>query len=389
MKLGIIGIGQAGGKIADVILEHNTNNDYDFVKGCLAINTADKDLEGLTYIPEENRKLIGESKYNGNGVGADNEKGYEIMKKEIDTVLMEIDSMPTDDIDAYFLIASLGGGTGSGGISVLAKEMRDNYDTPIYGLGILPAESEGKIHTLNTAKTLNTTINSVDNLLLFDNNKINIDKNSLKEWYNELNNIIANQFGLLFGVSETNSSVEIGEKVVDSSEIINTLDGSKISVIGQDLKSVENKKQNPSIIDKLLGRESINDVESTYEFEKLIKNSINENLSVQVNPNQCYKALIVLSAKSDLITKESLEKSVNIIENLTGSNEVRIGDCPDQDSDKLATSVLLSGLSNVERLNEILENAEEIEKEIVDSNNNKDTNEKFIDTEITELGSNN
>ncbi|MFB6186953.1 MAG: cell division protein, partial [Halobacteriaceae archaeon] len=79
------------------------------------------DLMGLEHVPADNRVLIGQARVKGHGVGADNELGAEIAEEDQDEIMGAIDNIPVHEIDAFLIIAGLGGGTGSGGAPVLAK----------------------------------------------------------------------------------------------------------------------------------------------------------------------------------------------------------------------------------------------------------------------------
>ena len=139
MKFFIIGFGQCGGKIVDLFLENEKRIGSNVITKALAINTARTDLMGLKYIPMKDRILIGQAVVKGHGVGTDNKLGAKIAQDEIETILSAIDERGTDDIDAFLIVAGLGGGTGSGGAPVLAKYLSEMYSEPVYTLGILPA----------------------------------------------------------------------------------------------------------------------------------------------------------------------------------------------------------------------------------------------------------
>jgi len=169
MKLAMIGFGQAGGKILDKFIEYDKRHGSGIVRAAVAVNTAKADLMGLEHVPKENRVLIGQSRVKGHGVGADNELGAEIAEEDIDEVQGAIDSIPVHEVDAFLVVAGLGGGTGSGGAPVLAKHLKRIYTEPVYGLGILPGSDEGGIYTLNAARSFQTFVREVDNLMVFDN----------------------------------------------------------------------------------------------------------------------------------------------------------------------------------------------------------------------------
>jgi len=76
------------------------------------------------------------------------------------------------EIDAFLVVAGLGGGTGSGGAPVIARHLKRIHTEPVYGLGILPGSDEGGIYTLNAARSLKTFVDEVDNLMLFDKRRV-------------------------------------------------------------------------------------------------------------------------------------------------------------------------------------------------------------------------
>ena len=120
MKLVVIGLGQCGGRIADEFSKLNkrarSQRKIEIVTDAFAINTDAADLSGLTSIKRDHqhRILIGGRKTGGHGVGKVNELGAEIAKEDADKV---IDALRTTkrfyETDAFLLIASTGGGTGS------------------------------------------------------------------------------------------------------------------------------------------------------------------------------------------------------------------------------------------------------------------------------------
>ncbi|MCK4475679.1 MAG: hypothetical protein KAU16_03035, partial [Methanophagales archaeon] len=202
MRVFVIGYGQAGGRIADTFLEFAKRTGQNFVIRALAINTAKSDLMGIKNIPMEDRLLIGETLTKGHGIGADNELGAKVATDEIYTIQSAIDKRGSHQVDAFLLIAGLGGGTGSGGAPVLARRLKKLYEEPVYGLGILPAKGEGSLYSLNAARSLMTFMKEVDNLFLFDNDAWKTGGETVKEAYMDINEEIVRRFGILFGAGE-------------------------------------------------------------------------------------------------------------------------------------------------------------------------------------------
>jgi len=86
MKLALIGVGQAGGKVVDEFLAYDARTGADVVRGAIAVNTAKADLRGSIDSLEDRRILIGQARVKGHGVGADNEMGAEIAEEDIDEI---------------------------------------------------------------------------------------------------------------------------------------------------------------------------------------------------------------------------------------------------------------------------------------------------------------
>jgi cell division GTPase FtsZ len=120
VKLGLLGLGQAGGKIVDRFLEYDAETPGEMTGVALAINSARTDLEGLEYVPADCRILVGQSEVRGHGVGGDNDLGARVMENDLVEVQRMIDDNPIPDLDAFLVVAPQGGGTGRGGGPVLA-----------------------------------------------------------------------------------------------------------------------------------------------------------------------------------------------------------------------------------------------------------------------------
>jgi len=168
----------------------------------IVVNTARTDLMGLKNIEMKDRVLIGQTVVKGHGVGTDNSAGARITAEEIDSILSAVDRRGTHDIDAFIIIAGLGGGTGSGGTPVLARELKKIYKEPVYVIGILPAPEEGRLYTYNAARSLATLVNVADNTFLFDNSAWKNEGESIKSAFRRLNEEIVRRFSVLFRAGE-------------------------------------------------------------------------------------------------------------------------------------------------------------------------------------------
>jgi len=380
MKLALIGFGQAGGKIVDKFVQYDQRTGSEIVRAAIAVNTAKADLMGLEEIPESQRVLIGQSRVKGHGVGADNELGAEIAEEDMDEVQGAIDSIPVHEVDAFIVVAGLGGGTGSGGAPVLAKHLKRIYTEPVYGLGVLPGSDEGGIYTLNAARSFQTFVREVDNLMVFDNDAWRKTGESVSGGYDEINEEIVKRFGILFGAGEVDQGQEVAESVVDSSEIINTLAGGGVSTVGYASEEVEETAGGGGLLSRLTGDDGSDDLDTahtTNRITSLVRKAALGRLTLPCEIDGTERALLVMAGPPEHLNRKGIERGRKWLEEETGSMEVRGGDYPVSGSGFVASVILLSGVTNVPRIKELQQVAIEAQDNIDDiqqeSQDNLDT----------------
>ncbi|WP_205628404.1 tubulin/FtsZ family protein [Haloprofundus marisrubri] len=391
MKLAMIGFGQAGGKIVDKFVEYDQRHGSDIVRAAVAVNSAKADLMGLTNIPQEQRVLIGQSRVKGHGVGADNELGAEVAEEDIDEVQGAIDGIPVHEVDAFLVVSGLGGGTGSGGAPVLAKHLKRIYTEPVYGLGILPGSDEGGIYTLNAARSFQTFVREVDNLLVFDNDAWRKTGESVQGGYDEINDEIVRRFGILFGAGEVSAGQEVAESVVDSSEIINTLSGGGVSTVGYASESVE-EKQSGGLLSRLTGNgggdDTLDTAHTTNRITSLVRKAALGRLTLPCEIEGTERALLVMAGPPRHLNRKGIERGRKWLEEQTGSMEVRGGDYPVTGSGFVASVILLSGVTNVPRIKELQQVAIEAQDNIDEINRESDDNlQNLVNDDEDELES--
>ncbi|MFD1585818.1 tubulin/FtsZ family protein [Halorientalis brevis] len=388
MKLAMIGFGQAGGKIVDKFLEYDERTGSGIVRSAVAVNTAKADLLGLENVPEDNRVLIGQARVKGHGVGADNELGAEIAEEDIDEVQGAIDNIPVHEVDAFLIIAGLGGGTGSGGSPVLAKHLKRIYTEPVYGLGILPGGDEGGIYTLNAARSFQTFVREVDNLLVFDNDAWRKSGESVEGGYDAINDEIVKRFGILFGAGEVNQGGTVAESVVDSSEIINTLAGGGVSTVGYAAEEVE-QENDGGLLSRFKGGDDDDGMDSantTNRITSLVRKAALGRLTLPCEIEGSERALLVMSGPPQHLNRKGIERGRKWLEEQTGSMEVRGGDYPVPDSGYVASVILLSGVHNVPRIKELQQVAIEAQDNIDEIRDESKANlEELVEDEDDEL----
>ena len=346
----------------------------------IVINTARTDLLGVKYIPMEDRLLIGQTMVKGHGVGTDNVTGAKVAADEIDTIINAIDRRGTHDVDAFVVCAGLGGGTGSGGAPVLCRHLKRIYREPVYALGIIPAPEEGRLYSLNAARSLSTLVNEADNVIVFDNSAWKNDGESVKSAFDRLNEEIVRRFGVLFRAGEVNK-FGVGEMVVDSSEIINTLRGGGISSVGYAISEALPKGGKPAsksgggLLGGLLGKKDKRQephIDITSSEDKsakiigLVRRAMLGRLTLPCDYSTAERALVLVAGPPTELDRKGVEKSKSWVEENIAGVEVRGGDYP-VESGYVAAVVLLATIGNAPRIRELMELAKEAKEEVVRS----------------------
>ena len=361
MKVVLIGVGQAGGKITQRLAEYDYDMGFGAVQGAMAVNTARADLQNL----DIDSMLIGRDRVKGHGVGGDNELGADIMQQEATEVMDGLDAKLTSEAEAVVLIAGLGGGTGSGGAPALAHELERVYDVPVYVLGVLPGRDEGSIYQANAGRSLKTLVREADSLLLVDNDAWRTAGESVHEGFAEINDKIAQRFGLLFASGEVEAVDQAAESVVDSSETINTLRPGGMAAIGY-----ASAAASPDAGD------NVNAITST------TRNALLTGTSVP-NVVKARTGLLVVAGQPERISRKGVERARKWLEEETGSMEVRGGDFP-LDSDRIAALVLLGGIERSGRIQEFLDRAREAQ-ETREARSEPDPKEAFGNEKLEDL----
>jgi cell division GTPase FtsZ len=367
MRFFAIGFGQAGGKILDLFVENEKRRGAGIKLHTLAVNTARTDLMGLNHIPMRDRILIGQTVVKGHGVGTDNKLGAKIAQDEIETILNAIDEKGTHDVDAFLIITGLGGGTGSGGAPVLARYLTEMYAEPVYAVGILPAPEEGKLYSLNAARSVITLLKYVDNLILIDNGAWKFEGASLKESFAKINEEIVRRLAVLARAGEPIEEGMVGEMVVDSSEVINTFKGGGISSIGYATSMAETpEKKKKFRLRSIFKREERGtyDEDKSMKIASLVRRAALGRLSVPCNIKSAEKALVLVAGPPEHLDRKGIEKAKLWLEEQISGVEVRAGDYPTRRTKYVAALVVLANVTDIPRVKQLQRLAAEAKEEV-------------------------
>jgi cell division GTPase FtsZ len=321
MKIAVTGFGNAGGKITDKLLRYEQETGRDLIASAISVK--------------------------GHGVGGGPDLGAEITGVDRHEIDRALDAVPVFDVDAFLVVAGLGGGTGSGGAPRLAETIKERYEEPVYGLGILPSKDEGGRAVLNAARSFRSFAGATDSLLLFDNDVWRGSGDTVESGYERTNEEIAKRVVTLLGAGEVDGS-PILENAMDSSDIRRTLSDDGVSTIAyaEDERIPTSK---PGLLDRFEsnGTNGLGETDAATKVDDLIRQAVQSRLTCPAGIGSAERSLVVVSGPPDAISRKGIESARQWLERRTGSVEVLSGDDPRPRATSLSAVVLLSNVTDV------------------------------------------
>jgi cell division GTPase FtsZ len=235
MKILVIGLGRCGGRLADEFGRLNglarSRRGLEIVTGDFAVSADAADLVDLTSIRGDyrHRILIGAERFQGQGIGGDNELGAQVMREHAETVLVNIREVKQFfETDIILVIAGAAGGTGSGGLPVLVQHIKERFPEKCVGaMVVLPFERETRENpdaVINTAVCLKSVASVADAVILVDNNRYR-EEDAVPDDFAGANRAITEPFFNLLCAGAEKRKAHIGARLLDAGDIIQTLGG--------------------------------------------------------------------------------------------------------------------------------------------------------------------
>jgi cell division GTPase FtsZ len=228
VKFGFLGLGMGGSSIAAACAETQTNiTNNRFPYTSLLVNTNKMDLDKIvTQNPNTKKLIIGD----GKGAGRNIEQGEKMFKEANETLIKEM-KLRFEGTDFVWVVAGLGGGTGTGSVIEAIKLLMQNGFNKRFGLILtLPRVNEGQTvlsNALQRLQMINKAMNGLGSIILVDNQKLydHFSKNkpgaSVAEYLQFTNKYVADTLHELNVV--TSSFKPYGENHFDSSEFVNLI----------------------------------------------------------------------------------------------------------------------------------------------------------------------
>lgn len=310
-KLRVIGIGGGGCSIISEIVSRIKKADF------VAANT---DLRALRSVKKVKRFQFGQSLTQGLGTGMNTEVGEMAAQNEKDKIKKLF-----EDQDLCIIIASLGGGTGSGSTPIFAK-ISKNLPCLTYGIFTLPFEFEGEKKMDIAKESLEKIRPHLNAFSVIPNERIFqiIDKNTpLKEALSAINERLANNLEGLIEMIYSAGLINID--FADLRTILagrgrlaylNTIQIDEASgeeavgkVISSPLYSYGIKGAR-GILYNIMGGKALQ-LSEVSQISKLISDTVNKNAKIifGINQNQKHKDKIKITLLATGCAMKSIKKS--------------------------------------------------------------------------------
>lgn len=383
MKVATIGIGNGGSKVVDAFLETEAELERDVISDAYAINSAESDLEVLNRVSDSKQILLTSPGMRATGTGNKPELGAEFMTENLTIVKNALNSIPLHTTEALLVIATLGGGTGSGGGPVLAEHLREWYDVPIFGLGILPNE-HGHLE-FNAARSFMDFGRTTDNLLVVDNARYLSADESIKENYQRINRDIARKWVTFLSAGE--HSGNDAEMYIDSADLFAVLEMGGVSTLGFASNAAESAA-NRGLLDKFrTDGQQIDQNVLTRNVVDTVKTAT-RNLTVDADLGTAEGVVFLLAGPPEELTQKGITQARQYLQELTGAQRIAHGDDPRPGADEVTAAVLFSNVGTANRIDELKERGKAAKREIEQhrQQRNDKIRQMFTDSD-DELGS--
>jgi len=363
MKLALVGVGAAGSRIVDRIVEMEKDTARSLCHGnVLAFDILPQPSEDLEYVPEGHRVAIGDMHpaVDADGTDRDPDLAVTIAENNLPEVRRAFDEIELHEVDGVLVISGLGGGTGGGMGALTVEELQAIADCPVYALGVLPHKDEGGQMALNAARAIRSVVPTATNTLLFDNDAWQVGGDADPVDYERSNRELATRVLTLLAAGELDTE-SVAETAMDSSDIIRTLEPGGVSAIGY--ASTEIEQGGDGLLSRLLAWFN-GDAEAeprqrttAARTNDLVRQAVNGRLTLPCDPSSAERALVILSGPPEEFSRRGFERARQWLEQEADTVEVLAGDDPRRGSSTLAAAVLLSNVTEVPRIEFMQEQA--------------------------------
>lgn len=373
MRVLAIGLGGAGNRIVNRLYDHDRRSKV-FCMSALAIDLDANTLLQLDTLPSESQVFF---------PPIDPANPYDVETNiDIEEVMTRIQRVDTVEIDAVMIFAGLGG-TIVDLIPLIMPQMRETFLEPIYAVVTLPRLEEGKKRSAKAADDLEMVQELFDATIVFDNEtwykKIRAsDARAITDpfgaiSYNRnprlvnslLNEQIARRIGLLLRAGEfNNEGLDVGELVLDAGEVLNTLTGMGTVAVGYAVERLHTSPLDVLGFWKTARQYMEGSHKRAARIVKLAKRAIYEEISVPCDLTSAEKALVLVAGPSQELSLKGFVTVRKWVDRSIAGLEMRSGDYPVKNTKFVGIIIVLSGVKNVPRSEELKVLRDEYRREL-------------------------
>jgi len=379
MRLHVIGLGGAGGRVADRLAAARGSDP--FLAGVNAFDTDMDALGALDALGEERRYRFGDAA-GGDGLDGDLHAGRRLGDAHASELGRALDDQRPSLAEAFLIVVGLGGAAGAGAAPALAEELSRLYDAPVYAFGFLPAPSETDepeddgpaggprerespptphrpLAERNAARTLGALSDRCAAVFPFDNAAWLRPSETLSGARDRLNEVAVERVAALFGAGETPEGTETPQQVLDASDVARAVgsDG-EIAAIGHATQPVESPDSGSRFGLGLFGSGEPAEVDTSAAvsaIETVIRKATRGKNTVAVPDGRADRTLLVVGGPPAWLNREAIADGRRWLAQETDSDAILSGDAPAHDGDAVSAVVIRSGIDEPERLRELRE----------------------------------
>ncbi|MDO9549429.1 MAG: tubulin/FtsZ family protein [Methanoregula sp.] len=378
MRILAIGLGGAGCRIVNSLYTVDRRSSNVACVKAFAVDVDEATLTQLKGLPEEAKIYFPALDPGPADSAGDSTQTATI---DIGEVVSRVQNTDHGETDAIFICCGLGGSMVDVAPHIIAA-LRNSVAEPIFGLVTLPCLAEGERKSVKAADDIDMLSSLLDGIILFDNEtwykKIKSKKSTLiqkeksfvermgfkKEQpvisptlatYLLLNDAIVKRISLILRAGEfkADGGLELAEVVLDSGEILNTMKGMGFITIGYAVELLPHDPLGFLSWLRPAGIVAEDHKKRASRIVELAKQAIYHEISTPCDMTSAHKALVLVAGPSHELSMKGFMTVRKWIDRSIAGLETRSGDYPVVNTQNVAIIIMLSGLENIPRIDEI------------------------------------
>ncbi len=305
----VIGLGGAGCNMVSWIAQKGTDG--------IKTIAADTDAIHLLTAKSDVRILMGEKAYIGRGCGGYPERGSEAARESINEIKKELAGS-----NLVFIIAGLGGGSGSGSAPIVAEAVRETGALTI-GCVSIPFGSE-IVRRKKAISGIKALTNKCDSLVVIDNSKLRT---------------VAGEMPLKEGFAVVNALV--GSFIKNMTETI--IQPSLVNIVYSDMRSIMERGGISAI--------GIGEADGEKRIEKAVEQALSTPLIEVSDISSAYGMLIHIMGGEDMTLGEVTQAAELMLKIAPNTGRIIWGAKVDEAMEgHVKVTAVLTGVSNPDNL---------------------------------------